>query len=206
MINRLQLIIYAIILFLFIGMGIYIRFLVGENDKLNSYKSLYQTANHENKIFRAKDSTWRNRTEVAVVTKSELTNVKELQDLHKEFEGIKRSLKNLENFNQISEVTTINKTVKLKDTTIYTIDNQVIKASTFSYKNNWESISGVIVSDSIQWNITHKDSLTIVQYWDRSWFLGKKKYFTEVKSGNPNSIIDYQRSIKSERKRGIFGL
>ena len=202
--TRLRLIIYGIILLLFIGMGVYIKILHGKVADLDSYKSLYETANKENKVFRHKDSTWRNRTEVATVTKSELQHVKELQELHREFDGIKKSLRNLENFTQTSQITTIHKTVKLKDTTIVSVDSVRIHATTFKYVDKWESISGVIVSDSIQWNISHKDSLKVVQYWDRKWFLGKKKYFTEIKSENPNTIVDYQRSIRAERKRGLF--
>lgn len=202
--TRLRLIIYGIVLLVLIGMGLYIKSLHSKIADLDSYKSLYETANKENKIFKSKDSTWRNRTEVATVTKSELDHVKELQNLHKEFEGIKRSLKNLENYQEVSSSTTIYKTVKLKDTTIYTKNNVAVEGKVFEYKDKWESISGTIVSDSIQWNIAHKDSLKVVQYWDRSWFLGKKKYFTEIKSGNPNTIVDYQRSIKATRKKGLF--
>ena len=172
----------------------------------NSYKTLYESSNKEAITWKDESGKWRSKAEAVEVTNSELKNVKELEYLSEEFEGIKNSLKNLENYNKIGSITTIDKTIKLKDTTIYTIDNQVIKASTFQYNDKWDNISGIIVSDSIQWKVFHKDSLEVVQYWDRTWFLGKKKYFTEIKSANPNTKIDYQKSIKSKRKKGLFKL
>lgn len=202
--TRLRLIIYGIVAIIFIIMATKLYFMGNKIDDLSSYKSLYETAYRENKVFQHKDSTWHNRTEVATVIKSELQHVKELQELHREFDGIKKSLQNLENFTQTSQITTIHKTVKLKDTTIVSVDSIRIHATTFKYVDKWESISGIIISDSIQWDIAHKDSLKIVQYWDRKWFLGKKKYLTEIRSENPNTIVDYQRSIRAERKRGLF--
>ncbi len=177
-----------------------------ELNKANSYKTLYESSNKEAIIWKDESGKWRSKAEAIEVTNSELKNVKELEYLSEEFEGIKKSLKNLENYNKIGSTTTIDKTIKLKDTIIYTIDNQIIKASTFQYNDKWDNISGIIVSDSIQWKVFHKDSLEVVQYWDRTWFLGKKKYFTEIKSANPNTKIDYQKSIKSKRKKGLFKL
>jgi len=203
--NRLNLIIIGVMAIILAGLSIEVFTLRRQNANLKSYESLYNVSNQENKIFRFKDSTWHNVSQVAVVSKSELTNVKELQNLHNEFDGIKRSLKNLENYTKLSEVTTIHKTVRLKDTVIYLPDSSKQTVKTFTYKDKFETIKEIISSDTVIMDIQHRDSLEVVQYWDRKWFLGKKKYYTEIKSANPNTVVDYQRSIKTERKRGLFG-
>ena len=177
---------------LILSMGIYIKILQGKVTNSQSYKSLYEANYKENQIYKAKDSTWHNKTQDIQVTSSQLDQVKELQNLHAEFSGIKKSLANLENYTKTSEVTTIHKTV------------YITKDSTFSYESKYDTIKGTIKDGRVNLTDIHRDSLIVVQYWDRTWFLGKKKYITEIKSSNPNTIVDYQRSIKTERKRGLF--
>ncbi len=191
--TRLRLIIYALVLLLIIGMGIYIHLLHTKIDNVNSYKSLYEVEHSQNLIFKAKDSTWHNRTEVAVVSKSELKYVQELQNLHKEFEGVKKNLKNLESYTQLSQVTTINKTIHIKD-------------SVFTYTTKFDTIRGRISNDSVSLISKHYDKLKVVQYWERKWFLGKKTWDVEIKSDNPNTIITYQKSIMSKKKKNLLGL
>ena len=201
-----NLIMIGIVVLVLLFLGFYIGYLQNKLENANSYKGMYESVYKEAEVWKDESGKWRSKAENVEVTASELANVKELQNLHKEFDGIKKSLKNLENFTGVGTNTTIDKTIKLKDTTIYTVNGKPIKASTFKYKNKWDSIDGIIVADSIQWKINHRDSLEIVQFWDRSWFLGKKKYSTEIKSANPDTKIDYQKAIKTKRKKGLFQL
>ena|ERR1700753_3024516 len=204
MISRFHLIVYSIFLIAFGILLFYIKILVNKTENLESFKSTYQTEG-QSKSWQAKDSSWHNKAQDAEVTKSELEYLKELQGLHSEFDGVKKSLKNLENYTGFSETTTIHKTIKLKDSTIYNIDSSSLTHTyKFDYKTKWDQISGSILGDSVDLKVTHNDSLEVVQYWDRKWLLGKKKYFTEIKSENPNTKINYQRSIKTQRKRGLF--
>lgn len=187
-------IILDIIIGIVIGiLFLYCFYLYKKAENLTSYKSLYEVENKQNKIYRDKDSTWRNKSQDVIVSKSQLDQVKELQNLHKEFDGVKKSLSNLENYTKLSEVTTINKT-------IYIID------SSFIYSDKYDTIKGIIKNGKVNLTDIHRDSLIIVQYWDRAWFLGKKKYYTDIKSTNPNTKIDYQKNIKTERKKGLFHL
>ena len=186
-------------------MGIAIKFLWDKSEKLNSYKSLYETTNKQNQVFQAPDSTWRNRTEVAAVTGSELTSIKELKNLSNEFNGLKKSLRNLELYSQFSQQTILRLQTQLHDTSFFKKGTDIkITGKTVTYSNKWDSVSVLIVGDNIDWTIKHKDSIQIVEYWDRKWFLGKKKSIIEIQSKNPDSKVDYQKSIKRERKRGLF--
>jgi hypothetical protein len=188
-------------------MGYYITVLNKKIASLDSYKSLYETANKENKQWKDKSGLWHNKTETAVVTKDNLENIKELQDIASEINGLKKNLKNLESYINVNSSTTIESTIKIKDTTIYNIkDSSVTKLKHFTYKDKWQRDSVAIIGDSARFFHESNDSLAIVGFWERKWFLGKKTYFTEIKSYNPNTKINYQRSIKvNKRKKGLFG-
>jgi len=169
----------------------------------NSLTKYYAIKDQEIKTWKDNSGYWRSKAETAEINREDLKKLEELKNLSKEFEGVKKSLKNLENYIGISSETTINKTVNLKDTTIYK-NNIAYTVPKFEFKDEWTDITGVIDSGKVDLKISSKDSLDVVQYWDRKWFLGKKKYFTEIKSFNPNTKITYQRSIKTKRKKGLF--
>ena len=202
-INRLNVIILAILLAIGIYMLSYILFLKSKVDSLESYRSMYELASKENEIFKDEAGKWRNRAENAEVTLDNLKDLKELKRLSSEFEGVKKSLKNLENYISVSSTTNIEQTIKLKDSIVYK-DSVAYNLPSFTYNDQWTIVSGVIDSGDVKLKVSNIDSLEVVQYWDRKWFLGKKKYFTEIKSHNPNTKIDYQKNIKVKRRRGLF--
>lgn len=205
MITRLHLFIYGAFLLVLIALLCYVMILHNKINNLSSFQSVYQTNNQPNKIWQDKDSSWHNKVNDAEVTSSDMKYLSELQDLHKEFDGLKKSLKNLENYSTFSEQTIIHETTPIKETTSYNKDSSnVTHTYTFTYKNKWENISGEITKDSITWSISHSDSLQIVQEWERKWLLGKKTYTTEIKSLNPNTQIHYQKSIKAKKKRRLL--
>lgn len=203
--NRLNAIIIGVLLLLLVGLSVFCVKLSRKVDSLTSYKSLYEAFVTENKVWKGEDGLWKNNTKTIEVTKDNLGDVKELENLHKEFDGLKKSIKNLENYMSVTSSTTITKTIKVKDTIIYNDkDSSKTFVKHFAYKDKWQSDSVAIVGDSARFFHSNRDSLVIVGYWDRKWFLGKKRYFTEVKSYNPNTKIDYQRSIKIKRKKSLF--
>lgn len=202
--TRLRLLIYICITVLFIGLLSYVNFLRSKVDNLESYKSMYEVEHRENKIFRAKDSLWHNNSEVATITKQTAKYVKDLEDLHKRFDGVNKRLNNLEIYSTLSTETTIHKTVKVKDTIIYNTDSVALYGKTGKYEDEWEKATGTLIGDSLILDIKHIDKLETVMYWDRTWFLGKKKWYNEIVSKNPNTIIKSQKIIKTERKRGLF--
>ncbi len=203
--NRLNAIIIGVLLLLLVGLSIFCVRLSRKVDSLTSYKPLYEASVTENKVWKGKDSLWVNNTKTIEVTKDNLGDIKELQNLPKEFEGLKKSIKNLENYMSVNSSTTITKTIKVKDTIIYNAkDSSKTFVKHFAYKDKWQRDSVAIVGDSARFFHSNRDSLAVVGYWDRTWFLGKKSYFTEIKSYNPNTKIDYQRSIKVKRKKSLL--
>ncbi len=169
--------------------------------KNKDYKSLYETTYSENKVWRFKDSTWHNRSDVVEISKSDLRNIKELSNLPGQIEGLKNNLRNLEFYSKSSQFTTIHKTIKLKDSVIYDIDSIPIYVKDFEYQDKYDSITGLISKDNIKLDIYHKDVIENVLYFTRRWFLGRKKYSQEMISENPNTVIVYQKSIKAKRRR-----
>lgn len=202
--TKLELIFSILIVLLFLIGGVSIWYYKNKADNLESFQSIYQAGQQPNKVWQSKDSSWHNQVQNAEVSSSELKYVKELQGIHAEFDGVHKSLNNLENYQKIASVTTIHKTIHEKDTLIYRADSSVIKGKTFSYSDKYTSIKEMIGEDSSWIDIQSKDSLEIAQYWDRSWFLGKKKYQTEIESTNPNTEVVYQQDIKVKRKKGLF--
>jgi hypothetical protein len=200
--NRLNIIIIGVLLLVLVGLSIFCYTLSRKVDSLSSYKSLYEASVTENKVWKGEDGLWKNNTKTIEVTKDNLGDVKELENLHKEFSGLKKSIKNLENYMSVNSSTTITQTIKIKDTIIYNAkDSSRIFLKHFTYKDKWQSDSVAIIGDSARFFHNSRDSLAVVGYWDRKWFLGKKSYFTEIKSYNPNTKIDYQRSIKVKSKK-----
>jgi hypothetical protein len=56
---------------------------------------------------------------------------------------------------------------------------------TFSYTDQWMNMHGMI-SDSLSLKYQYRDSLILSNYWKRKWFLGKKRYFQDGYSLNPD--------------------
>ena len=204
-INRLNAIIIGVLLFaILLCMG-YVMYLHKQIESMSTYKSLYAASVAENKVWQDKVGLWRNRAETAEITKDNLDKIKDLATLASEFDGLKKNLKNLENYINVSTTTTIHKTIKLRDTTIYsTIDSIPVDGRYFAYKDKWESDSVGIKGDSATFIHSTKDSLEIVVYYKRSWVLGKKKYETEIKSLNPSTKVTYQKSLKVKRRRSLL--
>ena len=203
--NRLNLIILGVLLLIITALFFYVKHLQNELESKSSFENLYTIEHQKALKFQDDAGHWRSRAQIAEVTQDNLLDIEELKGLATEFKELKRNLKNLDSYSQINTTTDIHRTIKLKDTTIVTKKSVVEHGKTFNYSDKFDSISGVVVNDSIQWQIKHKEELEVVSYWKRKWFLGKKTYECEIKSANPNTKISYQKSLKVKRKkRGVF--
>ncbi len=152
------------------------------------------------------DDSGRSHSKVNVieVPKGNLTDVKQLEDLTDEVKGLRKNLTNLENYITISSQTIIHKTTYLRDTVYFTSDSVLHHTKTFSQEDKFDTLRVVIKGDSAEWYRSHTDSLASALYWDRKWFLGRKKYKNEIINFNPMSKIIYQSVVKAARKRGLF--
>ena len=132
----------------------------------------------------------------------------------KQFEGVKKNLKNLEAaFHSQSQVL-INLKLKTRDTTIIkhhhgdTIKSDSIDAKTLYYQDDYNFVSGLVTSDSTQLYAEISVPIDGVTYWQRkhkfifkNWRIGKKQYFSEMTSANPWVHITQHEFINIGRKK-----
>lgn len=95
---------------------------------------------------------------------------------------------------QIQSITSITSTSK---------GNVIIHDTATEYRDSFIYIAKK--GDTIYFEL--KDTLQIVDYWKRTWFLGKKKYYVDVSSTNPYMTINKiaAREIKIKTPRVILG-
>ena len=207
-------IIILVVILCFLGMK-----LTSMSSDLEASTLLLNDSKREVKVWQDKEGQWRSRTEAADVSAKTLDelieNSKQLQDIQKQFSGLKKSLKNLQNLTNLNTRSLISFETTLSDTTILihqreNNDSMSIPARVFQWADsaNFNNFTGLIIGDHVSGTLSVTDSLDMVTYWERSWFLGKKKYFTEIVSKNPSTKIIYNKSIvvKAKRRRflGIF--
>jgi hypothetical protein len=71
------------------------------------------------------------------------------------------------------------------------------------YKDRWIDFQQAIVADSAYTSIQTKDSIAIVQSWERPhkfWFLrwGRKRHIQTVTNANPNAKITYSIFVEKQ--------
>lgn len=184
--RRLPFIIIAGLLLLCLAMGIHLSILNGKLKLTGQYKGLYESVFTPPTTWQAKDSSW--HSNVSSVTITDPTVVMELKGLREQVSGLKESMRNFEGYHKIATETTIRKTIELRD-------------SSFSYTTIYDTIRGTLHGDSVRLSAKITVPLEVVDYWSRSWFLGRKKHNTEIISQNPDARIVVNRSMVKERRR-----
>jgi hypothetical protein len=199
--NRLLICLSAILFLLSVLMFAYISHLQNKVEKGKEYEGLYKSSAVEAKVWKDKHDQWHSKAQELAVSNSTLKEMAkqdpDLIRLISEVKGIKKNLSNLQSYNVAGTHTETRFNVRLKDTTITTGG----KAKMFDFRTKWDSYRGVIIGDSAFLQRDGKDSLSTAAYWTRRWFFGKKKYFTEIVSHNPDTKITYNRAITVKRKR-----
>lgn len=61
-------------------------------------------------------------------------------------------------------------------------------------------------TDNGQFDFKYNDSLNVVQYWKRSWFLGAKKNYIDIFSNDPRTTVNGIKRLVVEQKEPSFGL
>jgi hypothetical protein len=115
-------------------------------------------------------------------------NLKSLE----EFNKLKRNYRNLENYIKVNATSHSVNTVKLVPL------NDSTKQ--FSFQDNYSNFLGFVTKDTITLSDSLTMPLSIVVYWDRKWFLARKKYYVEVTSENKAVKITGIESIKVIKK------
>ncbi len=191
MLNRLHLILYGILLFIILGLFVAFKILSDKLSHAQGFKDLYESEQKVSRQWKDQANHWHSKSESVQISADDMQHIKELSGLPAEVAGLKTSLKNLTSYNKVNTETTIHRTIYLKD-------------SSFVLANKYDTITEVTKGDSAELTIKVGVPLEIVQYWDRSWFLGKKHYQNEVISDNPDTKVTFNKSIIAKRKRGLF--
>lgn len=148
---------------------------------------------------------YRNKVGV-VVTKSEqlelsLANVERLRETDrlqflKQFDKLKKDLRNLEaagTFDWLVEEDSI----PMVESLVPCPDS--IKVFTFKLKDQYNDIEAKVI-DTPRFDI--RVPVNYIDYWDRKWFLGKKKWYRETTSPNKLIRLEAQESfVVSKRKK-----
>lgn len=138
-----------------------------------------------------------------------LHNAKELvtserMNFIKQFEGINKSLNNLDEISQAQLLVTKDWKLPLRDSMIHTADSTVIAVKTFAYKDSLTTITGTISGNEVQPHIEIIVPLHGVIYWQRKKILGlrigRKKWFSEITSSNPIVKIKSQEIIRISKR------
>jgi hypothetical protein len=177
-------------------------------EEINSYKASLESHKKEIQIWKDNEGLWRSKLEVSLITSRDALKTLAIYDerfnsLSSQFDGLKKNLSNLNSVNFSSSSSNYNITTKIKDSVI--INNKdTSKFYVFNYcdPEGWYITSGKINYDNkiLSIKIESKDSISSVVYWKRKWLLGRKKFYQEVKSFNPNTKIKYSESIIFKKK------
>jgi hypothetical protein len=95
-------------------------------------------------------------------------------------------------------------TVKTVQTVIRDrIVRDTVKLQYIRYKDKWIDFQQAIVADSAYTSIQTRDSIAIVQSWERPhkfWFLrwGRKRHMQTVTNANPNAKITYSIFVEKQ--------
>ena len=83
---------------------------------------------------------------------------------------------------------------------------------TFLYKSKNMQITyrppaaGTNTNDPGELNYRYNDSLNVVQYRKKSWFLGAKKSYIEIFSNDPYTTVNSVKHLVLQQKEPVFGL
>jgi hypothetical protein len=207
--NRLSAIIIAVLILSLSGMYGYTQHLQNKLDKAEDYKSLYETSVKENKIWKDEAGQWRNKAEVANASASTLKELAKQGDprmtqILKEFEGVKKSFKNLESFTELQAQTISQLTGMVKDSSIKVIkgnDTITVKVKKIRAQNDWNKYDITVFGDTANIKREGKEEFDQAVFWERKWFLGKKKWSSEIVSKNPETKIIKQSSLSVKKRR-----
>lgn len=123
----------------------------------------------------------------------------EFSYLHKEFDGVKKNLRNVEHVTQITAQIIDSLKLPTNDTTMV-INNEIVNVKTFDYQDDYNRVSGIVMKDSTSVHLEIEVPLDGVVYWERKWFLGKKIYTTEMTSKNSKVHITKLESIRVTKR------
>lgn len=129
-------------------------------------------------------------------------------DVEKSLKDMDIKIRNLERFSSFNSISDYDLKTKVKDTvwiketlTKEKIIRDSVPVQYIQYSDRWIRFEQATIADSAYTRITVRDSISIVQSWERPrkfWFIryGRKKYYQTIKNFNPYSTITHSLNIK----------
>ena len=142
------------------------------------------------------DSLQTVRTERILLEASEMKRA--FPEIAKSINQLDIKMKQLERYGAVSSTANYEMANRLRDTVIIRdrIIRDTLKMQYIRYSDKWIDFQQAIVADSAYTSVQTRDSIAIVQSWERSnkfLFLkwGRKRHIQTVTNANPNAKITY---------------
>jgi len=115
-----------------------------------------------------------------------------------EKEYLQDDIKSLSNQLELKE-----KQIRSYSRIVNNAEAKIILDTSYQYRDSFIYLS--LKNDTLFIQI--KDTIQIVDYWKRTWFLGRKKYFVDVKNSNPmfKTTAIISREVKVKQPKLIIG-
>jgi len=178
-----------------------------EKEQKQGIEQLFSKQQTETQYYKNRYGETVSRTQSLVLenkTIKQLVKDGNLQFLQ-EFQGLKKNYKNLEYAFQSLSKSVDSIYIHLKDTSFTYIDSKgdTVKfiAKNWKKEDKWSKFDYKELSpDSAIFKYEVDVPIDGVLYWKRKWFLGKKKYFSEMTSSNPHVKIPQLLELKVGKK------
>ena len=142
------------------------------------------------------DSLQTARTERMLLEASEIKRL--FPEISKSISQIDVKMKQLERYGVVASTANYDMASHLRDTVIIRerLIRDTLKMQYIRYRDKWIDFQQAIVADSAYTAIQTRDSIAIVQSWERPrklWFIryGRKRHIQTVTNANPNAKITY---------------
>lgn len=124
---------------------------------------------------------------------------KQIQDLHQNFEFVRKDLKNLQYLGITAMQSNYLINEPTKTDTIFISQKDTIPAQIYTKTDTagWYQVKAVFINSQIKdISLTTRDSITTAITWRRKyWIFGRKRYTQEIISHNPYTRVSYQKNI-----------
>ena len=167
-----------------------------------------QLLKKEVKVSQDSEGRWRATAQAMAVNGSTIKALSRNESihyskLHEDFEGLRKSLKNLNNHTSTHTETIVPVETIIHDTVYIQKDGTEVAAKRIYWKDDigYNSFRGSLVDSVLFGELKIKDSLEVVVYWKRKHkIIGKKIYHTEVLSKNPSTKIIHVETLVQKAK------
>lgn len=169
----------------------------------------YNTVSAEVKIFKNANGALVAKNEALTIDRG---NLKKMVDGGfmpglKELPGLKKNLRNLEHAYEIALKVNDSLKVKLRDSARVVVKKngdtiRFVSKCDFYRKTKWFELSVLQESDTVaNVNLETLVPVTGGVFWERKWFLGKKKFVAELTTENPHATVTALKNITVSKRR-----